>query len=77
LPGGPNACVPSTIPSPITGAQMLVGSWSVEQDGTGTLFAVKTGEGYSPLSDIGAMSVRVVDPVPPPDLQACGRVHEN
>ncbi|MGH7800963.1 MAG: hypothetical protein ACREOW_10105 [Thermodesulfobacteriota bacterium] len=75
LPGGPSACVPSTIPSPITGAQMFVGSWIVDQDGTGTLFTVKTGDSYAAISEIGAVSVRVVDPVSPPDLEACGRVH--
>ncbi|MCI0455091.1 MAG: hypothetical protein L0Y68_08865 [Candidatus Dadabacteria bacterium] len=77
LPGGPNACVPSTFPSPLSGDQMSVGMWIVTGDGTGTLFAIKTGPFYAPLSEIGAMSVRVVDPVPPPDLQACGRVHSN
>ncbi len=77
LPGGPSACVPSSNPSPLTGAQMFVGNWIVEPDGTATLSAVKIGSSFAPLSDIGAMSVRVVDPVPPADLQACGRVHEN
>ncbi len=70
LPRGPRACLPSS--NPLTGAQMSVGAWTVSEDGTGTLFAIKTGPSYAPLSDIGAMSVRLSSRV----LQACGRVQE-
>jgi hypothetical protein len=79
VPGGPHACEPSRVPSPLTSEQMFVGFWTVAADGTGTLFAIKTGSAYVPLSAVGAVSVRVVLGPPPAGfvLQACGRVHTN
>ena len=68
VPGGPSACLPSG--AVLTGTQMFVGFWSVDEDGNGTLFVTKTGESYAPMSDIGATSIRLADMT----LQACGRV---
>lgn len=78
LPGGPEACLPSSA-NQLTGVQMQVGFWKVYADGTGTLFAIKAGDSYVPLSDIGATSVRHVVGPPPEGfvLQACGRVRRN
>lgn len=72
-PSGPGACAPSGL---LTPAQMSVGFWNVASDGTGTLFAAKQGDGYVPLDEIGAMSIRIVLGPPPAGfvLQACGRV---
>lgn len=77
LPGGPAACVPAGNP-PLTGTQMGVGFWLVGADGTGTLFAVKTGDSYVSLGSIGAVSIRIVLGLPPAGfaLQACGQVHQ-
>jgi hypothetical protein len=74
LPSGPDACEPT---GPLlTAAQMGVGFWQVAPSGVGRLFAVKQGDGYAALEDIGAMSIRVVQGAPPAGfvLQACGRV---
>jgi hypothetical protein len=75
VPGGPTACVPTGNP-PITATQMAVGFWTVAENGTGTLFAIKSGDSYFPLSDIGTMSVRIVLGPPPEGfvLESCGRV---
>lgn len=77
VPGGPQACVPGS--GALTQAQMALGFWQVSADGTGRLFAQKTGDGYAPLAEIGAVSVRVVVGPPPAGfiLQACGQVHGN
>jgi hypothetical protein len=58
---------------------MAVGFWQVAADGTGTLFATKTGEAYAPLATFDAVSVRVVLGPPPAGfvLQGCGQVHRN
>ncbi len=74
-PRGPGACLPGGDP-PLTGDQMGVGFWQVGPDGTGTLFAIKTGSAYVPLDDVGAVSVRIVLGPPPEGfvLEACGRV---
>jgi Icc-related predicted phosphoesterase len=56
---------------------MFVGTWTVAPDGTGTLNATKTGDSYVPLDDIGTVSIREVVEVGLPELEACGRVHEN
>lgn len=69
-PSGPSACEP-TGPA-LNGAQMFVGVWTVHEDGTGTLFAVKTGSRYARLDQIGAVSIRDGSRA----LQACGRVHD-
>jgi hypothetical protein len=76
---GPLACVPSRTPSPLTSDQMIVGFWTVAPDGTGSLFAVKTGVSYVPLREVGAASIRVVLGPPPAGfvLQACGQVQAN
>ncbi len=73
VPGGPLACEPSS-PDPLTGAQMFVGAWTVNSDGTGTLFAIKSGASYTPLSAIGSISIRRV---PGGVLQACGQINTN
>ena len=72
VPGGPVACEPSD--STLTEAQMFVGSWTVAADGTGTLFAIKTGTTYTALNDVGSISIRRV---PGGTLQACGQIHRN
>ncbi len=76
VPGGPQACTPTGALSP---AQMVVGTWQVAADGTGTLFAVKTAAGYAAVETFDAVSVRVVLGPPPAGfvLQACGQVHRN
>jgi hypothetical protein len=73
---GPAACTPSGIVPPLTPDQMFVGSWEVSENGTGELFAVKTGSSYVPLRAVGTTSVRVVLGPPPEGfvLQACGEV---
>jgi hypothetical protein len=77
VPGGPRACEP-TGPT-LSPAQMIVGTWQVAADGTGTLFAVKTAAGYAALESFDAVSVRIVVGPPPAGfvLQACGQVHRN
>jgi hypothetical protein len=71
---GPLACLP-TGPS-LTADQMNVGFWKVSPRGEGTLFAVKQGDSYVPLDEIGAISIRIVLGPPPEGfvLQACGGV---
>jgi hypothetical protein len=71
---GPAACLP-TGPG-ITPGQMIVGLWRVAANGTGTLFAIKNGDSYVPLRNVGTMSIRVVlGPAPQGAvLEACGRV---
>ena len=67
VPGGPEACLPT---GGLTGTQMFVGFWSVDEDGTGSLFVTKTGDAYAPIDDVGAVSIRLATMA----LQACGRV---
>lgn len=74
FPGGPNACEPST-PDPLTGAQMFVGAWVVNADGTGSLFVRKTGASYVPLSQVRTISIRQAGV--PDNLRACGEIGEN
>ncbi len=75
VPAGPVACLPGDFS--LTSTQMFVGMWQVEADGTGTLFAQKTGDSYAALELIGAISIRDVQgPMPQGAiLVACGRVH--
>ena len=84
LPAGPTACVPSAS-STLTGDQMVVGFWHNNNDGTGTLCAIKKGPPgsrpatYVPLSDIASVSIRHVVGPPPAGfiLQACGEIESN
>ncbi len=69
-PAGPLACEPSP-DSTLTEEQMFVGVWTVNPDGTGTLFAVKTDASYVPLRDVGTMSVREG---PEFGVVACGEI---
>ncbi len=70
VPAGSAACEPS---GPfLDGTQMFVGFWTVEEDGSGTLFVQKTGDAYAALRQVGAVSIRQGNLA----LQACGRVHE-
>ncbi|MCI0415361.1 hypothetical protein L0222_21520 [bacterium] len=73
VPGGPVACEPSPS-STLTFLQMFVGFWSVNPDGTATLFAQLIGASYTELADIGAISIRLASDG---SLQACGRIHRN
>jgi hypothetical protein len=75
VPGGPAACEPAN-PHHLTGAQMAVGFWEVEPDGTGTLFVSKPGASYASMSEIGALSIRMVVGPPPGryELEACAEV---
>lgn len=82
VPGGPAACTPAAPPAPqITFAQMFTNFWTVAADGTGTLFAQKTGSAYVPLSGVATVSIRKVTPgMNPPFfniLQACGEINRN
>lgn len=83
---GPCACAPTIFdpedPEFLLG-RMLIGSWQVNADGTGTLSAVNTNSGadYVPLGMFRTTSVRrVLGPPPAPgappptELLACGRV---
>ena len=71
---GPNACSPTS--GILDPTQMLVGFWRVDRSGRGRLFAVKSGESYAPLSDIGTISVREVQGPAPGGfvLQTCAEV---
>ncbi len=75
-PSGPAACEPPPT-NDQTEAQMIVGFWVNNGDGTGTLHAAKSGPSYVALSDIHTTSVRHVVGAPPEGfiLQACGEVH--
>ncbi len=76
VPTGPTACTPTD--GSLTAEQMDAGMWTVAEDGTGSLFAVKTEEFFAGLNEIGNMSIRVIVPPPGrPVLQACGRVRSD
>ena len=57
---GPDACEPSSMPSPLSFGKMIVGFWTVSTTtGEATLFAEKTGaSSYVPLDEIGSVSIR-------------------
>ena len=87
-PGGPEACRPTIFdpgdPDFIL-PTMFLGFWTVDADGSGTLFAINTNFGldYVPLDKIGTVSVRrfVAPPMfpgapPVTELVACGNVAE-
>ncbi len=74
--GGPSACTPSAA-SNLGAQKMFVGAWVVNPDGTGRLFAVKTGNSYAPLAALGAMSIRAIAQTGPAVLQGCGQVRTN
>ena len=71
---GPNACLPTS--GVLNPTQMRVDFWNVAPDGTGTLFAIKAGDSFASLRDVGAVSIREVQGPPPGGfvLQSCGRV---
>ncbi|MCI0416775.1 hypothetical protein L0222_28740 [bacterium] len=71
VPGGPVACEPT---DGLTAAQMFVGFWTVNSDGTGSIFAQLAGDTYTPLTDIGTISIRLASDG---SLQACGEIHRN
>jgi hypothetical protein len=75
VPGGPDACEPST-PDPLTGAQMFVGFWTVDPDGTGSLLSRKRGASYVALSEVRTVSIRQA-PRAPGNLRACGEIGRN
>jgi hypothetical protein len=68
--GGPKACLPVT--NSQTDAQMIVGLWHVNSDGTGTISVDKKDDAYVPLNDVHTISIRDVNQ----DflLQACGEI---
>ncbi len=82
IPGGPRACLPTD--NSLSFAQMVLGVWRVNPDGTGTLSGTNRGTSYVPLTSIGTTSVRQdtqpTQPLPTvadPNrfvLQACGRI---
>ncbi len=76
LASGPNACAPTN--GLLDGTQMFVGFWNVGPDGSGKLFALKLGESYAPLADIGTVSIREVQGPAPSGfvLQSCGSVRD-
>lgn len=67
---GVGACVPSA-QNDLNGAQMFVGNWQVDAYGNGTLSVTKTGASYVPVTELGAMSIRLADTRA---LQSCGEV---
>jgi len=75
VPGGPNACEPSS-PDPLTIPQMFVGTWVVDADGTGSLFVKKTGSTYVALARVDTISIRQRG-APAPNLRACGEIGKN
>src|SRR5262249_45037445 len=77
VPGGPAACEPTTNPNnTLTFPQMVVGFWTVEPDGGGTLVVpAKTGTDYAPVTNAGTISIR--DANLGFALQACGQVAVN
>ncbi len=70
VPGGPNACEPTT-PFP----QMFVATWTVNPDGTGSLLRRKTGTAYVALSQVRTISIRQAGV--PNNLRACGEIARN
>ena len=81
IPSGPIACEPSSS-NDITFQQMLVGFWTVNADGTGTLSRTLPGtlpgtpfpsSAYVPLSKVHTMSIRHVETGF--NVQACGEIH--
>ena len=87
-PGGAEACEPTIFdpgdPDFIL-PTMFLGFWTVDADGSGTLFAINTNFGldYVPLDKIGTVSVRLfvappMVPGAPPvtELVACGKAAE-
>ncbi len=86
VPGGPDACAPMifdpTDPGFLLGT-MVIGSWTVDAEGNGSLSAINTnfGADYVRLDQFRSTSVRRVlgpPPVPgappPTELVACGHV---
>ncbi len=86
VPGGPDACAPTifdpTDPGFLLGT-MVIGSWTVDAEGNGSLSAINTnfGADYVRLNQFRSTSVRRVlgpPPVPgappPTELVACGHV---
>jgi len=84
VPGGPEACEPT---EETLEGRMVVGFWTVDANGNGTLSAVNLMDeddpdpnqtSYASLAEIGTMSIRIVDPDDLEEgmLQACGRVNE-
>ncbi len=76
VPGGPNACEPSS-PDPLTPAQMFVGFWTVDADGTGFLLRRKTGPAYVALNLVRTISIRQTQNAGLPALRACGEIGRN
>lgn len=80
VPSGPVACEHSSS-NDITFQQMLVGFWTVNSDGTGTLSRTLPGSvpfppfasAYVPLGKVHTMSIRHVETGF--TVQACGEVH--
>jgi hypothetical protein len=72
---GPTACEPTSNGS-VNGPQMPVGFWNVNKDGTGTLFAIKSGPSYAKIGTFRTISIRIVLGPPPAgfQLRACGLV---
>lgn len=76
--GGPIACEPTS--SVLTEPQMFVGAWTVAINGTGTLFAVKSGATYVSLTGFDTISIRdtaINGGFGPQAVQACGQVSRN
>lgn len=77
-PSGPVVCEPSARDN-LTFAQMFIGFWRVNSDGTGTLHAVKTGPSYVSLDAVHTQSIRQIisfNPLNVP-VRACGEVHHS
>ncbi|MCZ6653257.1 MAG: hypothetical protein O7D91_09555 [Planctomycetota bacterium] len=86
VPGGPDACGPTifdpTDPGFLLGT-MVIGSWTVDAEGNGSLSAINTnfGADYVRLNQFRSTSVRrmlgpppVLGAPPPTELVACGHV---
>ena len=75
---GKDPCSPSAR-FHITEAQMFIGFWKVNADGTGSLHVVQTGPSYVPLDMVHTQSIRHVIQFPPSEANApvvaCGEVH--
>ncbi len=80
VPTGRDACEPSRTGRPqLTGAQMFLGRWTVNEEGEGTLSGENSGAAYTPVGTFRSVSIRVVlrpGPGGSPRV-ACGLVVDN
>ncbi len=79
VPGGPRACEPAPDPANrLSEAQMFIGFWTVDSDGSGTLGPVTmSGDAYASVDRISTVSIRdlrIGDGDPQEAVRACGKI---